>query len=75
MNINDIRVSIAEVQRDVLFIKETVGRLEANMASMRETYVTKEEFDPVKSVAMGLVSFVVLSVLALALNHFLGIPK
>lgn len=58
----DVNVLIAEISKDITFIRSTVERLEKSIEDIKESYVTKEEFKPVKSIVYGASSFILLSV-------------
>lgn len=65
--VND-RIKLAEIGRDVSYIKEKVNadvmkRLEAIEELIRDDYVTKAEFDPVKRVVFGVVSLIGIAVI------------
>lgn len=52
-------VIIAEIKRDLLYIKEKINDIELKLDHQ---YVTQAEFQPVRMIAYGLVSMVVMGV-------------
>ena len=64
----DVNVLIAEISKDITFIRSTVERLEKSIDDIKESYVTKDEFNPVKSIAYGMVSIVLVTVIGALLS-------
>jgi len=64
------QVNIAEIKKDIGFIKGEVTEIKEHLESL---YVTKDEFDPVKKVVYGLVGTlltgIVVALLALILER------
>jgi archaellum component FlaC len=67
-NNKNVSVIIAEISKDISFIRDTVERLEESIDDIKKAYVTKEEFSPVKSVAYGMVSIVLVTVMGALLS-------
>jgi hypothetical protein len=55
----DTAVKIAELGRDVNYVKDTVDRIDKKVS---QGYVTKEEFAPIKRLVYGVVSLVTIAV-------------
>jgi hypothetical protein len=55
----DLSTQVAVIANDVAYIKEEVRDIKA---LVQQDYVTKDEFNPVKSIVYGLVSLILLSV-------------
>ena len=62
--------AITGIRKDISWIKNGVDEIKGNLD---KKYVTKEEFDPVKTIAFGLVGVIVVAVmgslLALIMNQ------
>lgn len=52
-------VRLAELARDMVYIKETLQRIDTHVMA---NYVSKEEFEPIKRVVYGLVSLILTAV-------------
>lgn len=71
MKENNLQIIVAEIGKDILFIKDTLRRLENSMDEMKETFVTKEEFKPVRSIAYGMIGFIAVAVLGAIVDQIL----
>lgn len=57
--------AIALLQRDVGYIKETVGKIENNLEA---DYITRVEFEPVKKIMYGMVALILTMVLGAVIS-------
>lgn len=57
--INDNGIKIAEIGRDLVYIKEKLSSIEIQVGSQ---YVSKDEFEPIKRVVYGLVALILTAV-------------
>lgn len=62
-----LETAMCEIKKDIQEIKynqhEYMGELKALRQELRDTYVSKEQFEPVKSVVYGMVGFIMLAFL------------
>lgn len=56
---DNMAVALAVIQADIGYIRVDIDEIKA---LVKDTYVTKEEFDPVKKIVYGLVSAILLAV-------------
>lgn len=52
-------IKIAEIGRDIVYIKDKLDNIEDQVGS---SYVTKSEFEPIKKVVYGMVSLILIAV-------------
>ena len=60
-----VETAIALIFQDIGYIKTDVGEIKA---LVKNNYVTKDEFDPVKKIAYGVVSVILIGVLGAILT-------
>jgi hypothetical protein len=56
----DQAIKIAEIGRDIVYIKDKLDNIEDQVGS---SYVTKEEFEPIKRVVYGVVGLILIAVM------------
>lgn len=60
MEKSSLDATMVGVQKDVLYIKEAISRVELRL---ERDYVTREEFNPVRTIVYGMVGIVLTAVL------------
>lgn len=60
-DIQDLKVQVALLNEKVTVLTKT---FEVNMVEMKNNYVTKSEFNPIQKVVYGLVSTILITVIA-----------
>jgi hypothetical protein len=56
---NNVEIGLAELGRDLKYIKEQIGEIKDKM---EHSYVTVDQFEPVKRIAYGVVGLILIAV-------------
>jgi len=66
---SNVEIALAVIQTDVSYIKKELDDIKE---LVKEKYVTKEEFEPIKKIVYGLVSLILLGVAGAILKIVIG---
>lgn len=67
---DNIETKVALLAQDVEYIKSEVDKISAKLDT---SFVTKQEFQPVKQITFGMISIVVVSVFGAIVSYFVNV--
>jgi len=70
-NIADQTTSIAVMANNIEYIKQDITEIKDAMRGLTVTYVSKEEFEPIKRLVYGLIGIVLTAITIAGLNFIL----